>query len=77
MSGVLDFLVVFLQNTEFYALVCDLYDLERLKTYGRSDVRLGGNQKLNCLRAVERLLCYIFYVICVCVLREMSPREGN
>lgn len=54
-----------------------LYELERLKAYGRSDVRLEGNQKLNCLRAVERLLCYIFYVICVCVLREMSPREGN
>lgn len=60
-------------------LICDLYELERLKAYGRSDVRLGGNQKLNCLGAVERLLCYIFYVICmcVCVLGEMPPREGN
>lgn len=72
MSGVHDFLVVLLWNIQVYDLVCDLHELERLKTYGRSDVRLGENQKLNCLRAVERLLCYIFYVICVCVEGDVT-----
>lgn len=49
MSGVYEFLLALLQNMQVYDLVCDLHKLERLKTYGRSDVRLGENQKLNCL----------------------------
>lgn len=72
MSGVHDFLVVLLHNMQVYDLVYDVHELERLKTYGGSDVRLGENQKLNCLRAVERLLCYIFYVICVCVEGDVT-----
>lgn len=72
MSGVCDFLVALLQNIQVCDFVCDLCELERLKTYGRSDVRLGENQKLNCLRAVERLLCYIFYVICVCLEGDVT-----
>lgn len=54
---------------------CNLLKLQRFKAYGRSGVGLGGNQKLNCLGAVESL-CTV-YLMCCCIVNVFLVCESE